>query len=787
MSAVKRPAKSVDEQTSRGRVALVLLVLLFPLQVSAADWRVTLDGVDITSAARPLELAGQLLIDATRVGPEFGISVRYTPTTVILIDRQSIEWRAILGSSQLQSRFRTIDLGGPLRFDGRTVLLPVDIVRELTGLHLAIDRNAKVISFHGEIEARPEPKPEATPPARAPEVPIKSGTVEGWQMFELPKPKEELAEQKRRERVTQIAQPFVTVLPPPHDTLRVGVGVAAVQGADYASEITALGSFNRVQTQLYTLITYSRSGRPQFYSGHLGLTDPIRHWTAEGGDLFSEIWGLARGARVGWVGRVHQPQLSVYIPDKRTLVRKATASLTDDIFLTRVFSVGGEAATDGSWLARATLRHERLGFNVYKREPSSDSAFSTSLRGEGASAYLNLFHGIALQAGVSRSGAGADRFELRNASVRLPLWRGADISADRSESETPLTRTEANGLSLGIPIGGLQLRSRYLELVSEPASSLVGGPILEQHILTTSTGYSFGSRGRIDVQTYHPLFPAGGRATEQLYASYQLSRSTLIEAVTNITPRPGGTRQYRYRLDQKFGKNFDVSVEYGQIPPYQGTTIIKGAADEPRFRVMVRRLWDVPTPVGGGSVTGAVTDDRNQPVAGVPVRLGRYLTVTDPKGVYVFEHVPPGIYRLSLDSKGVPAGYVARTGERPIEVRRGVDQQIDWTVVQATGLLRGIVFIDKNRNGEVDPGEMLPGATLILDGHTTATGADGWFAFYNLPPGTHKVRLDLTRLPPSVSAAAATEYQVSFPHAETMTVMFRLIEKPKEIQFQKIK
>jgi hypothetical protein len=778
MSAVKRPATSVDEQTSRGRVALVLLTLLFTLPLVAADWRVTLDGVDITSSARPLELGGQLLIDATRVGPEFGVSVRYTPTTVILVDRQSTEWRAVLGSAQLQSRFRTLDLGGPLRFDGRTVLLPVDILRELTGLHLAIDRTARVISFRGEIETKPEPKV----PFKPPEVSITGGTAEGWQMFELPKPKEELLEQKRRARATQIAQPFVTVLPPPHDTLRLGFGVAAVQGADYANEITAIGAFNRIQTQLYTLITYSRTGRPQFYSGHLGLNDPIRHWTAEGGDLFSEIWGLARGARLGWVGRVHQPELSVYIADRRTLVRKTTATLTDDISLSRVFSVGGEAATDGSWLARATLRHERVGFNVYKREPSS----GTSLRGDGASAYVNLFHGIALQAGVSRSGADADRFELRNASVRLPLWRGADISADRTEAKTPVSTTEANGLSLGIPIRGLQLRGRYLELVTEPLSS-VGGPTFEQHILTTSIGYAFGSRGRIDVQTYHPLFPAGGRATEQLYASYRLSRSTLIEGVTNVRPPPGGTRNYRYRLEHKFGHNFEVGIEYGQIPPYQGTTVIKGAADEPRFKIMLRRLWDVPTPVGGGSVSGVVTDDRNQPVAGVPVRLGHYLTVTDPKGVYTFDHVPPGIYRLSLESKGIPAGYVARTGQRPIEVRRGVDQQIDWTVVQATGLLRGVVFIDRNRNGELDPGEMLPGASLILDGHTTSTGADGWFAFYNLPPGTYKVRLDLTRLPPRVSAAAAAEYQVSFPHAETMTVVFRLIQKPKEIQFQKVK
>jgi hypothetical protein len=266
----------------------------------------------------------------------------------------------------------------------------------------------------------------------------------------------------------------------------------------------------------------------------------------------------------------------------------------------------------------------------------------------------------------------------------------------------------------------------------------------------------------------------------------QVTRHTLVDAVVNSAAVPGQPRQYRYRVQQDISPHYALSVEYGQIPAYQPETILDNGPDHPRFKVMLHKLWNVPTPVGGGEVVGVIVDDRGQPVAGVPVRLGNFVTLTDPSGIYAFEHVPVGPYLMSLDEQALPAAYAPRDRQRSVDVSRGETAQVDWHLIKAAGTVQGSVYIDRNLNGRLDPGEALAGAVVTLDGRATVTAADGSFAFYNLLPGQYDVHLDTTHLPERVSPLTGTEARVSFPHGETMTVIFRLKETPKPIEFQKV-
>ena len=769
-----------DELRRSSRLAAVCLCLLLPASASAADWHVKLDDTDVTSDALPFASGGQLFVDATRLAPLFHIAVRRTSAGIAIVDREGTEWRAQPGENRLQSSLRSMDLAGPLRFDGRSLYLPIMVLAELSGNRVAVDMNIKTILFRSTAPSRSDNVSGAPSAAIA----VRETNSEGWEVFDIPKPRQTLDAEQKQKAITRAAQGPSPVLPPSHENLHVDYGVAAVQGGDYANEISASGSFNGVQTQLYTMITYGDAG-PQYYSGHLGLFDPLRRRSFEAGDLYSEIWGIARGARVGWEGRVHRPQFAIYLPDRRTPVRRTLGSFTDEVFLSRIYSIGGEIDTDGSWLARSTLRHERFGLSLYSRNPSNRGRdrFTLMSRGVGGSAYVNAFRGVSLQLNANRSGKGKDRLDLKNALLRIPLMRGADITADRTITESVFGKTTANGIGLGIPIRGLMMRTRYLDLVSEPAGS---GSRFEQKFLTGSVGYGFGSRARFDLQTYHPILPVGGRSSQQLYAFYQVSPRTSLEAILNSLGVANQPRQYRYRLQQGISRNYALSVEYGQIPAYQPETILDNGFERPRFKVMLHRLWDVPTPVGGAEVAGVVVDDRGQAVGGVPVRLGNFVSITDSTGIYAFEHVPAGKYVMSLDENGLPAAYAARGGQRAIEVTRGEAIQVDWNLIKASGTVKGLVYIDRNANGRLDSGEGLAGAVVTIDGRATASAVDGTFAFYNLPPGQYQIRLDASRLPERVSPLSGTDVRVSFPHGETMNVVFRLMEKAKPIEFQNL-
>ena len=77
------------------------------------------------------------------------------------------------------------------------------------------------------------------------------------------------------------------------------------------------------------------------------------------------------------------------------------------------------------------------------------------------------------------------------------------------------------------------------------------------------------------------------------------------------------------------------------------------------------------------------------------------------------------------------------------------DLRLEPGIVRDSGILLGRVFVDKNFDGEQQPGEPgVPNATIYLeDGNRIITDADGMFSLANVLPGHHTGVLDLTSIP----------------------------------------
>jgi hypothetical protein len=189
----------------------------------------------------------------------------------------------------------------------------------------------------------------------------------------------------------------------------------------------------------------------------------------------------------------------------------------------------------------------------------------------------------------------------------------------------------------------------------------------------------------------------------------------------------------------------------------------------------------IPNQANTASIAGFVFCDVNNdgirnpgdpPIAGVTIRLtgtsstGQAVTMTTltgPDGGYVFSQLPAGTYTVRetqpagfLDGKdsvgtvnGAPDGTLGNDVLSNIVLPQdaaGVNYNFGEL---APGCISGTAFVDNNKNGVPDPGEIgIPGVTITLTGLndlgdpvsiTTTTAGNGLYQFCNLRPGTYTV------------------------------------------------
>ncbi|MCB0051224.1 MAG: hypothetical protein KDE24_16950, partial [Caldilinea sp.] len=143
---------------------------------------------------------------------------------------------------------------------------------------------------------------------------------------------------------------------------------------------------------------------------------------------------------------------------------------------------------------------------------------------------------------------------------------------------------------------------------------------------------------------------------------------------------------------------------------------------------------------------------------GVTVARGDGPTAdTSLDGTYRFTDVVPGAYLLAIT---VPDSFVA-VGQtsRTVNVGSGGSVQSNF-ILQARGVIQGVVFDDFNGNGMQDADESgVGGVTVSRGAASITTSGDGSYRFNNVPPGSY-----------DVSIAVPAGYVPSGPTSSTVNV-----------------
>ena len=172
---------------------------------------------------------------------------------------------------------------------------------------------------------------------------------------------------------------------------------------------------------------------------------------------------------------------------------------------------------------------------------------------------------------------------------------------------------------------------------------------------------------------------------------------------------------------------------------------------------------------GTGTVSGSVFADWNangQPdtgedvLAGIPVALSGIAAVTTGRdGQFSFLNVPVGLQQVRLDLNALPVDFDAAAGtDVSLEISRGETRRVSFGLLPLGGI-RGRVFEDANRNGELDAGDLpLDNAVAILDGgQRSELARKGQFRFDAVRAGEHRIELLKESLPDGAAIVGAAE------------------------------
>jgi hypothetical protein len=595
------------------------------------------------------------------------------------------------------------------------------------------------------------------------------GAPAGWRMVSVPKPPGVLAADAG---ILGGDKPLPDILPPEHDTLRVGVSVGHIVGADSAAEMDVAGEFAGREVRAYGVGTEGPAG-VQLQNGYAGIDRPDG-WGAEGGNLPSDIWGLANGVR--YINQPlfgGRPSLGLFFPTSASGLTHEVVDAADDIAISRYAALGGELASDGSWLVRGRYHGDSFGLFAFDRQ-------ATGVLGPamGVSGYVNLPANFALQGGYDKSGSGLLAIASNDAALRIPLLRFGDVTLSSSGVNTFDVRLRENEARLDLGWGPWLARAAYQD--EQGSIGLLGevrSPFGQRQLLA-SLAYLASSRVRLEATAVYRTPDLGPvQSWQQLAASLRIFSRTALGVVA-MTPGSPVHDPLHLFLEQGLPNDFTIYAEAGRMPTFQGL----GALDEPvRFKITVRKVFRVPTPPGGGEVRGQVTGAGTPVGEGVPVELGRYRTSTDADGGFLFHNVPPGSYSVGVPAPSVPAAFAGAPPAQKVAVTSREKNQVELPLVPL-GTVSGRVFVDRRGDGTEDPAAVAIGIVVRLDDEVTATGRDGSFAFHAVQPGTHQLSVDASRLPHGLLVTIPSQIAVGLPAGASLDgIKFRLVPRPRPV------
>jgi hypothetical protein len=600
-----------------------------------------------------------------------------------------------------------------------------------------------------------------------------SSPLAGWSTFQIKKTPTELAETARLADGPEVAArtgPNDVRLPPQHDALRVSTGIGYLQGADWGGDVSASGKINGMQADVSGFFTAGPLGF-QSRSGRVSIFAPDGKWRGEVGDLYSDLRGLARGARVSWsLGQKWTPSVSLYLHRRAGAATGATVLAYRDRFqlLPRV-RVGGELTSDGAAFLQGQYAQPRLNLTAFYRFTRAPIAG----RDKGVSGGLTLGRGVAVSGAVRLSDAVGDSSQWQLASVRLPLARQASVTLERSWWTGSSNDGSTNALVLQLPLGPVRLFQRLQWGRTDYRQRAVPfGFDLRQSQSTAS--YTPGPWGSVNYQQSTQWFDDGRvQQWDEVSSMLQLGRRTTAQFVTAF-PDISDPQRFRARVTQRLSPTLLLEAQYGRLSAFQMTRASEG--EQSRVMVTIRKTWQVESPSRGGDVRGRATDQMGYPVSGALVRLGPYSAITDKAGDYRFTRVPDGEFELALDKNKLPVAYAWDENPRALAVTGQSQVNVDLQVIPLNAI-RGHVYVDHNGNGHFDEGEGIPNAVVAVDGAVTATSVTGAYGFYNQAPGRYTIRLDVKRLAKGLASASPAELDVALTGDQPLVGVDFKVEK----------
>ena len=198
--------------------------------------------------------------------------------------------------------------------------------------------------------------------------------------------------------------------------------------------------------------------------------------------------------------------------------------------------------------------------------------------------------------------------------------------------------------------------------------------------------------------------------------------------------------------------------------------------------LQARWAFDLPVPeavvqaTGGrrlGTVVVQVSAD-GEPVAGVPIAVGRYRIQSDPGGSVTLR-LPPGRETVSVDLRTLAANMqLVGPSSQTVEIQYGTTVHVAFRL-RRTAAVEGRVLSDSNGDGVADAPERGVAATVLVrdaggQSQVVHTRPDGTFVVRGLPKGP--TRVQVVKTPPGSAVVGRTERHLTLTAGGTSTVQF---------------
>jgi len=181
---------------------------------------------------------------------------------------------------------------------------------------------------------------------------------------------------------------------------------------------------------------------------------------------------------------------------------------------------------------------------------------------------------------------------------------------------------------------------------------------------------------------------------------------------------------------------------------------------EASFNAGMRYLWDmglvwnsvcnIEADVFKDYNSDGLRQNDEPPVAGIKIWLGKdKFQTTDLFGDCIFKGVRGRQAYVNLDMSTLPQGYLLTVPQtQQVEIVQNRTQRLYFGIISRSEI-SGIIFEDKNANGNFDPQDRgVEGVIVTLEnGKKATTESSGRYSFSNATPGEHTLTIDINSIP----------------------------------------